>query len=225
MRIISVLFSFLLWIQLLASPVPAETQWNLGISVGNEGVRDFSLSVGEYYRVPQHEVVVVRERGFHDEEMPVVFFLASRARVAPNVIMDLRSRGMNWMDISLHFGLGPEIYYVPINAAKIGPPYGKAYGYYKKYPRHEWKKIRLHDDDVVNLVNLRFISEHYGYAPENVMRMRGDGRNFVTIHETAYKEKHGKHKDRGDKDFDDDHGGDHKKDKDFKGGGKGKHNN
>src|SRR5512143_4122724 len=129
MRVLSILFAFFLWFSCLASPVPAETQWNLGVSIGNEGLNNFSLSVGEYYRVPQREVVVVRERGFHDEELPVVFFLAARAHVAPHVIMDLRSRGSSWMDISLHFGLGPEIYYVPVKATKIGPPYGKAYGH------------------------------------------------------------------------------------------------
>jgi hypothetical protein len=217
MQLMSVLVGLLLLISLNASPVPAEPQWNIGVSFGNEGLRDFGLSVGEYYRAPPREVVVVRERGFHDEELPVVFFLASRAHVAPGVIMDLRRGGLSWMDVSLHFGFGPEIYYVPIKAAKVGPPYGKAYGYYKKYPRHEWKKIRLRDDDVINLVNLRFISEHHGYAPENVMRMRGEGNNFVTIDETAYREKHGRKKDH---DEDGDHHGDGKKDRDHNGKGK-----
>ena len=214
MRLVSILFGFFLLISLLASPVSAETQWSLGISIGNEGLRNFSLSVGEYYRVPPREVVVVRERGFHNEELPVIFFLASRARVASGVIIDLRSRGLSWMDITLHFGLSPEIYYVPVQVTKVGPPYGKAYGYYKKHPKHEWKRVVLADDDVVNLVNLRFISEYHGYAPEHVMRMRADGRNFVVINETVYQEKRSRKKDHDD---DGDHDGDWKKDREHKG--------
>jgi len=215
MRFVSIPFGFLLLISLLASPVPAETQWSVGLSIGNEGLRNFNLSIGEYYRVPEREVIVVRQRGCRDEELPVVFFLASRARVAPGVIIDLRSRGMSWMNITLHFGLGPEIYYVPVKEVKAGPPYGKAYGHYKKHPKHEWKKIALADDDVVNLVNLRFISEHHGYPPETVMKMRAEGRNFVAINEAVYKEGKDRHVKKKDAGYDNDIGG-------KKGRGKGK---
>jgi len=203
MQLVSFLFGCFLLISMLSSPASAETQWNVGLSIGNEGIRNFNLSIGEYYRVPEREVIVVRERGFRDEELPVIFFISSRARVAPRVVIDLRSRGWSWMDITLHFGLSPAIYYVPIKEGRVGPPYGKAYGYYKKHPRHDGKRIPLTDDDVVNLVNLRFISEHHGYPPEAVMKMRAEGRNFVAINETVYEDRHGKKKDdngdRGDK--------------------------
>jgi hypothetical protein len=180
----------------------ATTQWNLGVSVGDEGVNGFHFSVGEYYRVPEREVLVVRKRGIPDEELPVVFLLASRARVAPGAIIDLRLGGMSWMDITLRHRLSPEIYYVPVNGGKIAPSYGKAYGHYKKHPKTEWKKIRLPDRDVVNMVNLRFMSEHYGYAPEKVMQMRSEGRPFAVINDSIRKEKHGKNGRPNDSDFD-----------------------
>ena len=192
MRLFLILFTLFLAISCFSPPVMAETQWNVGLSVDKEGIRNFNLSIGKYYQGPEQEVIVVRERGFRDEELPVIFFLATRARVAPGIIIDLRRRGLSWLDITLHFGLGPEIYYVPVQDAKVGPPYGKAYGYYKKHPKHEWGKIALADDDVVNLVNLKFISEYHGYAPENVMKMRAEGKDFITIHEAVYKE--GKYK-------------------------------
>jgi hypothetical protein len=84
--------------------------------------------------------LIVRDRGIHQEELPVVFFLAQRARVSPEAVVDLRLRGMNWMDITLQFGLSPDIYYVPVKSVKGGPPYGHAYGYCKKHPKKEWKK-------------------------------------------------------------------------------------
>jgi hypothetical protein len=173
----------------LGNAIPqAEAGVDLGISIGEEGLRSFYLSVGDYYRVPEREVVVIRERGIPYEEMPVVLFLAGSAHVAPGVIVDLRLRGMSWMDITFQYGLSPEIYYVPLKTAP-GPPYGNAYGHYKKWPRKEWKKVRLGDDDVVNLVNLKFASEHYGYSPEEVIKMRSGGRNFVEINEEIKKEK------------------------------------
>ncbi len=206
-----------------AQPSIASTQWNLGVSVGNEGLNGFYFSVGEYYRVPEKEVLVVRKRGIPDEELPVVFLLSTHAHVAPGAIIDLRLGGMNWMDITLRYHLSPEIYYVPVNGGKIGPPYGKAYGHYKKHHKKDWKKVRLADSDVVNMANLKFMSEHYGYPPEKVMQMRGEGRQFVAINESIQKEKHGhngKHKDH-DFDRDDDDRG-KGKDRGNKHEGKGK---
>jgi len=183
----------------LGNTIPrAEAGMDLGISIGEEGLRSFSLSVGDYYRVPQREVIIIRERGIPYEEMPVVLFLAGRAHVAPGVIVDFRLRGMSWMDITFHYGLSPEIYYVPLRTAP-GPPYGNAYGHYKKWPRKEWKKVRLGDDDVVNLVNLKFASEHYGRSPEEVIKMRSGGRNFVEINEEIKRGKGQKVKEKGGK--------------------------
>lgn len=204
-------------------PDPAPAQWNLGVSVGNEGVNSFHLSVGDYYHVPEREVVMVSKRGIPEEELPVVFLLASQAHVAPKAIIDLRLGGMSWMDITLRHRLSPEIFYVPVNGGKIGPPYGNAYGHYKKHHKKEWKKIRLPDRDVVNMVNLKFMSEHYGYPPERVMQMRAEGRHFAAINDSIQKEKHGKNGKH--KDPDSDHDGNDRgkgKDKGEKHEGKGK---
>ncbi|MDH5202568.1 MAG: hypothetical protein OEW69_04855 [Nitrospirota bacterium] len=183
-----VLFIFLSLIILShSSPIPeAEASVDLGISIGDEGLRGFYLAVGDYYRVPQREVIILRERGIPYEEIPVVFFIAGRARVAPEVVIDLRLRGMSLMDITLHFGLGPEIYYMPV---RVGPPYGKAYGYYMNKPKKEWRKVVFKDADIVNLVNLKFISEHYKYSPKEVIKMREKGKNFVVINDEIKKGK------------------------------------
>ena len=201
-------------------PVVAETQWGFGLSGGNEGITGFNLSVGNYYRVPEREVLFVRDRGIHQEELPVVFFLAQRANVAPGAIVDLRLRGMNWMDITLHFGLQPDIYYVPVRVVgKQGPPYGNAYGYYKKHPKREWKKIRFKDDEIVNQVNLKFISEHYGYDPAQVMKHRSEGRRFTEIDRDVREQREGKKK---DKDWKEDRKGQQRHGKEEKHKGKGK---
>jgi len=84
------------------------------------------------------------------------------------------------MEITLHFGLSPEIYYVPVERIP-GPPYGHAYGYYKKVPRAKWSTIRLPDADIVNLVNLRFMRGYYDADVDTVVRMRHEGKDFADI--------------------------------------------
>lgn len=47
----------------------------------------------------------------------------------------------------------------------------------------------LSDDDVINLVNLKFTAEHYGYKPEEIIKMRSTGKGFVVINDEIKKEK------------------------------------
>jgi len=153
----------------------AQTAVSVSAHIGN-----FHVAVANYYHVPEREVIVIRERRISDDELPVVLFVAQRARVAPARVIALRESGRSWWDISVHFGLGPEVYYVPVTVVS-GPPYGRAYGHYKKSRKH-WNTIVLSDDDVVNLVQLRFLTEHYGIAPERVIESRGRHRDFVMVH-------------------------------------------
>jgi hypothetical protein len=201
----------------LIMTVPASGQnVSTGISIADGELKSFYLAIGDYYRVPEPRVVHVKQHyRVRDEELPVVFYLASCARVEPEVIIDLRLRQrMSWLNITFHFGLTPEIYYVPVQ--RVGPPYGKAYGHYKKH-EHDYKRVVLADEDVVNLVNLRFISDYHRVAPEMVMDMRSQGGRFAVINEEVRKGK-GEH--RGD---DDDKGKDkHQEEEKGKGKGKGK---
>jgi len=191
MRNCAVTAGFIACFMLASSPVSAAAQWNVGISGGNDGIDGFHVSIGEYYRVPAREVVVVRDRGICDEDLPVVFFIAQRAHVHPDSIVLLRHRGMSWMDITLHFGLSPEIYYVPVPVGYVYPQ-GHAYGYYRNHPRHDWRKIRFQDRDIVNQVNLRFMTEHHRYSPDRVIKYRSEGRSFTRIHRDIAHERHGR---------------------------------
>lgn len=190
---------------LAAGLAAASGQVSAGVSISDGKVRSFYLSVGDYYGVPEPQVVAVRDRfRLSDEELPVAFFLARRARVEASVIMGLRLKGLSWLDITFHYGLKPDIFFVPVAATRIGPPYGRAYGYYRKYgPRGEWRKISLRDREVVDLVNLRFMSEYHHMSPEAVMERRGRGEAFLSINEAARKDKdkgrHGKPEDKGGK--------------------------
>jgi hypothetical protein len=164
----------------LAVPA-ARAEFAMGVSGDSEGLNNFYIAVGDYNRIPEREVVVVRQQGIPDEELPVVFFLAAHARVPYTEIVRLRLNRWTWMKIALKYRLDPGIFYMPVNETVSRPPYGRAYGYYMKWPKHKWKNIRLDDKDIINCVNLRFMSEHYGHDPVQVIRMREQGRNFVVI--------------------------------------------
>lgn len=163
----------------LTATTATAQQVDVGASFSSEGLDAFYLSIGNHYGAP---VTSVTHVGTYVPvyEVPVVYHVAHYAHVEPSVVLGLRRAGRSWTDITLHFGLSPEIYYVPLEFDP-GPPYGRAYGYYKKHPRARWSTIRLVDADVVNLVNLRFLSEHHHIEPARIVRMRGAGKDFLAI--------------------------------------------
>ncbi|MGB9835599.1 MAG: hypothetical protein ACPLRX_02530 [Candidatus Saccharicenans sp.] len=173
-------------------PAPVRGQnVSLGLSITDGKVRDFYLSISNYFNVPAPTIVEFRERyRLADDELPVVFFLARRAGVEPRVIIDLRLKGLSWWDITLHFGLNPEIFFVPVTVVKVGPPYGRALGFYRQYrERKTWGQIVLSDAEIVDLVNLKFISEYHKVPSDRIIELRGKGVGILDIHETIMKEK------------------------------------
>jgi hypothetical protein len=163
----------------LVGATAARAQVQFGVSGGSNGITNFYLAIGDYYKVPQTQVKVIRERRIPDDQIPVVLFIAQKSHRTPAEVMELRSAGFSWMEVALRCKLTPDIFYVQINDAR--GPYGNAYGYYKKYKKNQWRRIRLSDDDIVNFVNLRFISGHYRCQPDEVVSMRAKGRSFVNI--------------------------------------------
>jgi hypothetical protein len=163
---------------------------NVNINLGGSESSNYYRSLANYHRVSEKDVYFVRQRGIADEELPVIFYLASLAGVAPSLVADeYRRPGITLHDLTRIFGLNPEIYHYPIKFRVDGPPYGKAYGYYRNKPKKEWKNIKLSNTDIINLVNLRFISESRGVDPEDIIKRRSAGKNFITIDDDIVKGK------------------------------------
>jgi hypothetical protein len=150
--------------------------FDVGISGSDRGINGFSLSIGDYYRVPQQEVVVI-ERSIPREEMSVVYYLASKSHRDARYISNMRARGLSWWDITFRLGLDPRTIYVIHSRQHFGPPYGQAYGYSKH------KKHHLRDAEIVELVNVRFLSDYHHISPDEVIKRRRGGEHYMNIDE------------------------------------------
>ncbi|UCG62775.1 MAG: hypothetical protein JSV52_05695 [Candidatus Zixiibacteriota bacterium] len=181
-------FGCLLLACLLVVGSSAKADLRAALSITDGRVSSFYLAIGDHYQVPEKQIILVKKKEIPDDQLAVVFYLARRANVTPAVILDLRLDGKTWMEITTHFRLTAEIFYVDIQKVS-GPPYGKAHGYFKNKKRKEWASIRLADVDIVNLVNLRFVSEHWGYSPDEIVKMREQGQSFIAISDKVKKEK------------------------------------
>jgi hypothetical protein len=156
-----------------------------------EPLADLHRAVHEELGLPEPLIVRLLEAGAPDEQLPVLGHLARELGQTPERIFELHRSGLSFLDITLRFGRGPEIFYVPL-AVDPGPPYGKAWGYFKKTPRARWNTIRLTDVEVIDLVNLRVAADHYRVAPERIIELRRAGKPFRDIHR-AFAAETGRH--------------------------------
>ena len=149
--------------------------FDVGISGSDRGISGFSLSIGDYYRVPTREIIMI-ERYLPEEDISVIYFLARHSHRTPQYISQLRLNGMSWWNISIHLGLDPRTLYIVDSRRHSGPPYGKAYGYYK-----EGKSHRLNDAEIVDLVNVKFLSSYHGVSVDDVIDRRARGQHYMHI--------------------------------------------
>lgn len=159
------------------------TAFNVGISANERGINGFSLSIGEYYGVPYQNVRVIGQTIPRDE-LSVVYYLSDHAHMDPRFIVQLRQSGLSWWDITLRLGLDPYGIYVVTPVYEAGPPYGVAYGY-----RKPGKAVRLHDRDIVDLVNVRFLSGYHRVSVDEIIQRRRSGERFMNIND-YYRSRH-----------------------------------
>lgn len=162
------------------------SSFDIGVSGSDQGINGFSLSIGDYYRVPAQEIMYI-ERSIPYEETSVVYFLARHANRSPNHIMDMRLRGLSWWDISLRLGLNPRTLYVVNSSRHSGPPYGSAYGYHQK-----GQHFRLGDNEITELVNVRFLSAYHGISVDEVIDRRSRGQRYMYIDDDYRMKKYNK---------------------------------
>lgn len=175
---------------------------DLGVAV-NIGDDDLYLRINARYfdKDPEYVRGIIRSHTISDRDYPVLLFLSYHSRKDVDFIFSLRREGLTWWDISVRFGIPVSVYFVDLNY-KPGPPYGKAYGYWKKHKRNANYKFVLTDTEVYDLISLQIASRYYGMSPEEVIKMRSSGVNFKHIITNQYWKRHAapgqeKNKDKG----------------------------
>jgi hypothetical protein len=140
-----------------------------GTELVGAALGSFLYAVATGFDMPGYEVYLLPYRGLAFADIPVALTLARRARVAPLQIVDLRLKGRSWHDVSLHYGLGAEAFYVPVR--QVYGPYTRVYELFRRHPRARWNRFVLRDDEYVRLANLKMATRRWHTTPERVMRL------------------------------------------------------
>lgn len=128
----------------------------------------FLRAAGQHFGVARDEVAILSEWQIPAEEIPVVLHMAGRAGVSPDALLALRRSGRSWADLMGRYGIHAGQLHVRLTAPPSLGPLGRAYAAYADRPGSAWQVIRLDDDAVVQLVNLRFLSEFLETSPDRV---------------------------------------------------------
>jgi hypothetical protein len=124
-----------------------DTQYFLNLAVSNYG-----------YQRPVLEPLLPRVR-YVEADLPVLLFLQHQSGWQLPALIDLRAQGASWSVIFTRVGVPQDVLFAGI-PDDPGPPYGNAWGYWKKNPRG----ARLSDPDVCELVKIQMASR-WGGAP------------------------------------------------------------
>ena len=141
-----------------------------------------------------------------EADLPVVLFLAHQSGRPVEGIVDLRSRGMSWSMICRRVSVPPAVLFAGIDRDP-GPPYGAAWGSWRRRPR----AVVLSDADSAGLVQIQVGHRVVGTSPYELARGCGQGRPVPIYvaehrgrpygdehghgkHKEKWKEEHGKHK-------------------------------
>ncbi len=135
------------------------------------------LATGEYFQASRSELEGIRASGIPWDEIPVVLHVSRHTGVGSCEVAALRRSGRSWHDIISVFSLCPESFHVPIETPADGPGAN-----WESHIPETWDARTSSDEDIINLVNLRFISGHYAVRPETVIALHASGWKFSAIH-------------------------------------------
>ena len=137
-------------------------------------------AVGEHFKVPASEVMILSEWRLGAEEIPVVLYVARQGGISPEAVMALRRTGQGWPALARRYQLDAVSFHVPLD----GSPglLARVYDAYRSRPRSEWSAIELQSEDIVGLVNLRVLSEFLQVGPGAVLQARDRAGSWVAAY-------------------------------------------
>jgi hypothetical protein len=156
-----------------AGTLQAET--TVQVRMGTSGF-EFGFLYSDYYHV-EAPVVQRCTAVLSEADFLVALHLARASGASIEVVVDMRRRGLSWFDITHRCMCTTQIYFVDI-PDDPGPPYGRAWGHWRKNRRDDFE---MSDDEIRAFVQLSALSQHGKKSPAEVMRLRKSGKSPAEI--------------------------------------------
>jgi hypothetical protein len=148
-----------------------------------EGAREpYFRAVQEFFGLGPTEIGILRDWGLPPDDVPVVLFVARRAGISSDAIVALRRSGRSWTQILARYRIGAEVLHLPLPDRSSAGRLAAAYRQFRSVSVEEWSGVRLSDDDIVALVNVRVLSQTLGRSPEEILARADGSRAFFELY-------------------------------------------
>jgi len=172
-----------------ATPSHAGFDIDFGASVRMGDDADLYFAISSRYFDRDRTVVERWGARYADpDQLAVALFISKHSGKSLRTVFDLRRNRFSWWEISVRLGVPMDVWFVPVKRDP-GPPYGKAYGHWKKHRKNPGA-VRLTDTDVANLVAVRMLHEYYSVSVEAAMEWRSSGRPLQALMSSEYEKRH-----------------------------------
>lgn len=159
---------------LLAAPVAAQER--------AAARTDYFRAVAGFFNLPPNEIAILSDWRIPADEIPVVLFVARRAGVSPEALVALRQSGSGWSTLAERYRVRASAFHVPVGDDAPTGRLEATYGQFRSTPVGEWGALRLSDDAIVALVNVRVISQSLRLPAERVLAETTAGESFVDLY-------------------------------------------
>jgi len=147
--------------------------------------QSYLKGVAEYFQADESEVQEVASYLVRTDEAPVAYMIARKAGVSPMDLARKRESGTNWTDIMGQYHVGADLFRVEVRGFVPSAVFQPILDKYPAEKPQAWAKAPVNDRDLLNLANLIFIRDHYGYSQYRVMAMRDKGQGYPSIQSAA----------------------------------------
>jgi len=146
----------------------------------------YNQAVAEFFKADQAQVDDVASYLPRTDELPVAYMVARKAGVEPLEVAQKRYEGASWQDVMKSYGVTSDLFRVQVRGFVPSAVYQPILDKFPEENPETWASVELTDRECLNMANLIFIKDHYGYSMYRVMALRDKGQGFPQIQATAF---------------------------------------
>ena len=155
----------------IALPIQARAQDQAAVAA-------YYKAVGEHFKVPSSEILILSEWRLPPDDIPVVLFVAGQGGISPEAVVALRRAGQDWPTITRRYRLDATSFHVALDRSPGS--LARVFDVYAARPRMQWSSIELQNGDIVGLVNLRVLSDVLHVGPAAVLQAHDRSGSWVS---------------------------------------------
>jgi len=165
------------------------------VPIGDDSQLFFGIN-SQYYDRDRADVEQWGGQCRNPDDLAVMLFLARHSGRPPAQLIAMRHDGLTWWQIGLRLNVPMDVWFVSMSRDP-GPPYGKAYGHWRKHQRDRRHTFVLSDREARDFVAARMLHEYYRVDVPTAMKWRASGRDLRTLANREYRQRHDGEKSNG----------------------------